>query len=194
MTTDPTLHHHAHAMPWELPAAPTNDRARRDAIPAPVSDEVHNVPTVTRRAHAVSGPDPELMRLVVAVCESISHRAAVSPPVVLHSAIGREIVRAAVVDGVTAAAGEIYCDLHEEIDRLRAEADYQRRMALAYQATATARGAEVARLRGYLTSACEILTATTILDMLPSSRIAMVDAIATMRSAAATRDPDRTRR
>lgn len=142
MPTDPTLHHYRHQMPRE-PTALTNDRARRDDIPAPVSDEVHNVPTVTRRALAVTGPDPALLRVVDAVCESISHRAAASPPVVLHSAIGREVVRAAVVDGVTAAAGEVYFDLHEEI----------------------------ARLRGYLTSA-----------------------IATMRAAAKPQDPDRTRR
>ena len=180
MPTDPTLHHYRHALPWET-------------APAPIADDVHRIPTVTRRAMAVTGPDPSLMRVVDSVCESIAHRAAVSPPVVLHSAIGREVVRAAAIDGVTAASGEIYCDLHDEISRLRAEVDYLRRMARAAQATAADRGHEVARLRGYLVSACEIMTATTILDMLPSSRIAMVDAIATMRAAADPQDPDRTR-
>jgi hypothetical protein len=199
MSTDPTLHHRAHALPWDLPAAPTNDRARRDAIPAPVSDDVHRIPTVTRRA-ATTGPDPALLRVVDSVCESIAHRAAVSPPVVLHSAIGREVVRAAVVDGVTAASGEIYCDLHEEIDRLRAEVRGLRRRADergtaidSLCSAATRSDAEIARLRGYLVSACEIMTATTTLDMLPSSRIAMVDAIAIMRGAAG-QDPDCTRR
>ncbi len=140
MTTDPTLHHYRHALPWELPAAPTNDRARRDAIPAPVSDDVHCIPTVTRRALAVTAADPALVRVVDAVCASIYHRGAISPPAVLHSAHGREIIRAGVVDGITAASGEIYCDLNEEIDRLRAEVDYLRRMATASQSTAVARG------------------------------------------------------